>query len=253
MTIQEIAIRAVNVVTETSDAVAMTHETSRESPLRRDRKYSKPRGRTRVMRMIVMIFTMTTTIMITMMDGMPMNGDIQTKKEKNTKTLLMKMTLWQQPMKWKRTKRTLDRTFESRRPNGREVLTETIDSSSKTTLIGSRDDIMVPAEGAAICRTRLTFVEDDASSASKSTNPVVYQELTKLVRTKVDKKDIAPELQTLLFGSPSTLTGLFQNGLPQLAEPAIEAECVYAFKMDLRDVTPTVERILGGVPKTHLE
>ncbi|OWY93293.1 hypothetical protein PHMEG_00037364, partial [Phytophthora megakarya] len=30
----------------------------------------------------------------------------------------------------------------------------------------------------------------------------VFQELTKLVRTKVDKKDIAPELQTLLFGEP---------------------------------------------------
>ncbi|OWY98517.1 hypothetical protein PHMEG_00030702, partial [Phytophthora megakarya] len=57
----------------------------------------------------------------------------------------------------------------------------------------------------------------------------VFRELPKLVRTKVDTKDIALELQTLLFGSPSTLTGLVQNGLPQLAEPAIEAECVYAF------------------------
>ncbi|OWY99747.1 hypothetical protein PHMEG_00029205 [Phytophthora megakarya] len=47
----------------------------------------------------------------------------------------------------------------------------------------------------------------------------VFQELTKLVRTKVDKKDIAPELQTLLFGEP----------LNWLAEPAIEAVCVYAF------------------------
>ncbi|OWZ01981.1 hypothetical protein PHMEG_00026543 [Phytophthora megakarya] len=30
----------------------------------------------------------------------------------------------------------------------------------------------------------------------------VFQELTKLVRTKVDKKAIAPDLQTLLFGEP---------------------------------------------------
>ncbi|OWY98800.1 hypothetical protein PHMEG_00030344 [Phytophthora megakarya] len=58
---------------------------------------------------------------------------------------------------------------------------------------------MIPAERAAICHIRLTFVEDDASSANKSTNLV---ELTKLVRTKVDKKDIAPELQTLLFDEP---------------------------------------------------
>ncbi|OWZ10835.1 hypothetical protein PHMEG_00016240 [Phytophthora megakarya] len=57
----------------------------------------------------------------------------------------------------------------------------------------------------------------------------VFQELTELVRTNVDKKDIAPKIQTLLFGSPSTLTGLIQNGLSQLAETAIEAECVYAF------------------------
>ncbi|OWY99104.1 hypothetical protein PHMEG_00029956, partial [Phytophthora megakarya] len=53
----------------------------------------------RMMRTIVMIFRMTTTIMITMMDGMPMNRDIQTKKGKNTITLLIKTTLWQQPMK----------------------------------------------------------------------------------------------------------------------------------------------------------
>ncbi|OWZ15824.1 hypothetical protein PHMEG_00010471 [Phytophthora megakarya] len=101
-------------------------------------------------------------------------------------------------------------------------------SSGKITLIVSHDGRMVPVGHVAICRTRLTFVEDNASSANKSTN-LVFQELTKLVRTKVDKKDIAPELQTLLFGSPSTLTGLVQNGLPQLAEPVIEAECAYAF------------------------
>ncbi|OWY96291.1 LOW QUALITY PROTEIN: hypothetical protein PHMEG_00033476 [Phytophthora megakarya] len=167
-----------------------------------------------------------------MIDGMPMNRDIQMKKEKNTKTLLMKTTLWQLPMKWnvetKRTGRTQDRTLESRRPNSREVLIETIGSSGKITLIGSRDNSTDPAERAAICHIQLTFVEDDASFASKSTSPP-SKKLAKLVRTKVDKKDIAPELQTLLFGSPSTLTGLFQNGLPQLAEPAIEAECVYAF------------------------
>ncbi|OWZ20727.1 hypothetical protein PHMEG_0004822 [Phytophthora megakarya] len=56
----------------------------------------------------------------------------------------------------------------------------------------------------------------------------VFQEIANLVRNKVDKKDIAPELQTLLFGSPLTETGLVPNGLPQLAEPAIEAECAYA-------------------------
>ncbi|OWY97293.1 hypothetical protein PHMEG_00032217, partial [Phytophthora megakarya] len=122
-------------------------------------------------------------------------------------------------MKWnvemKRTGRTQDRTLESRRPNSREDLTETIGSSGKTTLIGSRDDSTVPAERAAICHIRLTFVEDDASSASKSTSPV---------GVKSSKNELSWSVP-----SPSTLTGLFQNGLPQLAEPAIEAECVYAF------------------------
>ncbi|OWZ16020.1 hypothetical protein PHMEG_00010240 [Phytophthora megakarya] len=121
----------------------------------------------------------------------------------------------------KRTGRTLDRTLESQSLNNREVLTETIGSSGNITLIVSHDESMGPVGHAAMCRTRLTFVEAAAISVNKSTNLDV--------RTKVDKKDIAPELQPLLFGSPSTLTGLIQNGLPQLAEPAIEAEGVYAF------------------------
>ncbi|OWY99875.1 LOW QUALITY PROTEIN: hypothetical protein PHMEG_00029049 [Phytophthora megakarya] len=113
--------------------------------------------------------------------------------------------------------------------NNREVLTETTGSSDNITLIVSHDDSMGPVGHAAICHTRLIVFEDAASSVNMSTNLDIFQELTKLVRTNVDKKDIAPELQTLLFGSPSTLTELVQNGLPQLAEPAIEAECVYAF------------------------
>ncbi|OWZ01864.1 hypothetical protein PHMEG_00026677 [Phytophthora megakarya] len=75
------------------------------------------------------------------------------------------------------------------------------------------------------CRRRYKFCKQ----VHESGRCEFFHELIKLVRTKVDKKDIVPELQTLLFDCPSTLTVLIQNGLPQLAEPAIEAECVYAF------------------------
>ncbi|OWZ07443.1 hypothetical protein PHMEG_00020161 [Phytophthora megakarya] len=108
------------------------------------------------------------------------------------------------PMKWNvelmQTGRTHDRTLESRRPNSREVLTETIDSSSKTTLIGSRDDSMVPVERTAICHIRRRRRCKFCKQVHEPGRCEVFQELIKLVRTKVDKKDIAPELQTLLFG-----------------------------------------------------
>ncbi|OWZ01863.1 LOW QUALITY PROTEIN: hypothetical protein PHMEG_00026676 [Phytophthora megakarya] len=44
-TTREMAIRAVIVVTETSDAVAMTHKRSHESPLQKERKHLKPKRR----------------------------------------------------------------------------------------------------------------------------------------------------------------------------------------------------------------
>ncbi|OWZ07811.1 hypothetical protein PHMEG_00019755 [Phytophthora megakarya] len=48
---------------------------------------------------IVTIVTMSTMIMITMMDGTLMNRDTLTKKEKKTMILMMRMTLWQRLMK----------------------------------------------------------------------------------------------------------------------------------------------------------
>ncbi|OWY99105.1 hypothetical protein PHMEG_00029957 [Phytophthora megakarya] len=113
----------------------------------------------------------------------------------------------------KRTERTLDRTFGPRRPNSREVLTETIGASGKTTLIGSRDDSMVPL-------TVRRYVTFDAPLSK------TMQVLQASPRARTPDPTLR---RTFKLGSPSTLTGLVQNGLPQLAEPAIEAECVYAF------------------------
>ncbi|OWY95615.1 Eukaryotic/viral aspartic protease [Phytophthora megakarya] len=56
-----------------------------------------------------------------------------------------------------------------------------------------------------------------------------FDELAKLLRTNVDKKNISPELQKLVFGCPPTETGLVPTGQPQSAEPIIDAECIYAF------------------------
>ncbi|EGZ24070.1 hypothetical protein PHYSODRAFT_325222 [Phytophthora sojae] len=51
-------------------------------------------------------------------------------------------------------------------------------------------------------------------------------ELTKFLKSKADKKDLSPELQSL---DPPTETGLVPIGLPQLAEPAVDADYLFAF------------------------
>ncbi|OWZ15275.1 hypothetical protein PHMEG_00011127 [Phytophthora megakarya] len=84
----------------------------------------------------------------------------------------------------KRTGRMLDQTLGSRRLNNREDLTETIGSSSKITLIVSHDDSMRPVGRCKFCK-----------QVHEPRRCEVFQELTKLARTKVNKKDIAPELQ----------------------------------------------------------
>ncbi|GMF34799.1 unnamed protein product [Phytophthora fragariaefolia] len=61
-----------------------------------------------------------------------------------------------------------------------------------------------------------------------------FQTMSTYLRTKVDKKisqwSYSASLQRRLkLGSPSTETGLVPIGLPQLASPSVDADCVYAF------------------------
>ncbi|OWY98398.1 LOW QUALITY PROTEIN: hypothetical protein PHMEG_00030850 [Phytophthora megakarya] len=56
-----------------------------------------------------------------------------------------------------------------------------------------------------------------------------FGELAKILRTNVDKKNISPELQKLVFGCPPTETGLVPTGQPQSVDLVIDAECLYAF------------------------
>ncbi|OWZ00401.1 LOW QUALITY PROTEIN: hypothetical protein PHMEG_00028409 [Phytophthora megakarya] len=55
-----------------------------------------------------------------------------------------------------------------------------------------------------------------------------FDELGKILRTNVDKKNISPELQKLVFGCPPTEPGLISTGQPQSADLVIDAECLYA-------------------------
>ncbi|OWZ01745.1 LOW QUALITY PROTEIN: hypothetical protein PHMEG_00026808 [Phytophthora megakarya] len=56
-----------------------------------------------------------------------------------------------------------------------------------------------------------------------------FDEITKILRTNVDKKNISPELQKLVFGCLPTETGLVPTGQPQSADLVVDAECLYAF------------------------
>ncbi|OWY98968.1 LOW QUALITY PROTEIN: hypothetical protein PHMEG_00030125 [Phytophthora megakarya] len=56
-----------------------------------------------------------------------------------------------------------------------------------------------------------------------------FDELAKILRTNVDKKNISPEFQKLVYGCPPTETGLVPTGQPQSADLVIDAECLYAF------------------------
>ncbi|OWZ07733.1 LOW QUALITY PROTEIN: hypothetical protein PHMEG_00019840 [Phytophthora megakarya] len=57
-----------------------------------------------------------------------------------------------------------------------------------------------------------------------------FNELAKILRTKVDKNDISPELQKIVFGGLGSLpteTGLDLIGQSQSAERVIDADCMY--------------------------
>ncbi|OWY91393.1 hypothetical protein PHMEG_00040046 [Phytophthora megakarya] len=57
-----------------------------------------------------------------------------------------------------------------------------------------------------------------------------FNELASLLRSKVDKNDLTPMLQS----SPPTETGLVPIGLPQLAEPAVDADYLFAFAGEVK-------------------
>ncbi|POM68201.1 LOW QUALITY PROTEIN: Hypothetical protein PHPALM_15666 [Phytophthora palmivora] len=78
-------------------------------------------------------------------------------------------------------------------------------------------------------------------------------ELTNLLKSKVEKKDLTPELQSLesfKLGSPPTETGLVPIGLPQLTEPAIDADYIFAFA---GEVNWPEDREITGVKATEIE
>ncbi|OWZ19633.1 LOW QUALITY PROTEIN: hypothetical protein PHMEG_0006085 [Phytophthora megakarya] len=73
------------------------------------------------------------------------------------------------------------------------------------------------------------FVSDEAIIANTCTTLETFDELAKIIRTYVDKKNIRPELQKLVFDCPPTETGLVPTGQPQSLDLGIGAECLYAF------------------------
>ncbi|OWY93271.1 Eukaryotic/viral aspartic protease [Phytophthora megakarya] len=70
---------------------------------------------------------------------------------------------------------------------------------------------------------RLTIVSADANCANS------LQRADQNPSDKVDKNDISPELQKIVFGRLPTETGLDLIGQPQSAERVIDADCIYAF------------------------
>ncbi|OWY91077.1 hypothetical protein PHMEG_00040499 [Phytophthora megakarya] len=58
-----------------------------------------------------------------------------------------------------------------------------------------------------------------------------FNELASLLRSKVDKNDLTPMLQSVV---PPTETGLVPIGPPQLAEPAVDADCLFAFAGEVK-------------------
>ncbi|OWZ12796.1 hypothetical protein PHMEG_00013980 [Phytophthora megakarya] len=75
-----------------------------------------------------------------------------------------------------------------------------------------------------------------------------FNELASPLRPKVDKNDLTPMLQSVV---PPTETGLVPIGLPQVAEPAVDADYLFAFigevklledrEMGFMNTTETVE------------
>ncbi|OWZ11988.1 hypothetical protein PHMEG_00014912 [Phytophthora megakarya] len=94
----------------------------------------------------------------------------------------------------------------------------------------SRDQVMVAACGGQNHSTHYCFrrcrlcqqVHDFGKCEA-------FDELAKILRTNVDKKNIGPELQKLVFDCPPTETGLVPTGQPQSADLVIDAERLYAF------------------------
>ncbi|OWY93738.1 hypothetical protein PHMEG_00036755 [Phytophthora megakarya] len=58
-----------------------------------------------------------------------------------------------------------------------------------------------------------------------------FNELASLLRSKVDKNDLTPMLQSVV---PPTEAGLVPIGLPQLAEPAVDADYLFAFAGEVK-------------------
>ncbi|OWY97821.1 LOW QUALITY PROTEIN: hypothetical protein PHMEG_00031553, partial [Phytophthora megakarya] len=73
-----------------------------------------------------------------------------------------------------------------------------------------------------------------------------FNELASLLRSKVDKNDLTPMLQSVV---PPTETGLVPIGLPQLAEPAVDADYLFAFA---REVNRPEDREMGFVDTTEI-
>ncbi|OWZ15540.1 hypothetical protein PHMEG_00010802 [Phytophthora megakarya] len=88
-------------------------------------------------------------------------------------------------------------------------------------------DLVQPVEGLYYCfkRCKLCKQVHDAGKCE------AFAELINLLRSKVDKRDLTPELQSLSFklGSPPIETGLVPIGLPQLTESVVDADYMFAF------------------------
>ncbi|OWZ22831.1 LOW QUALITY PROTEIN: hypothetical protein PHMEG_0002385 [Phytophthora megakarya] len=61
--------------------------------------------------------------------------------------------------------------------------------------------------------------------------PGTFNELASLLRSKNDKNDLTPMLQSV---APPTETGLVLIGLSQLAEPAVDTEYLFAFAGEVK-------------------
>ncbi|OWZ13548.1 hypothetical protein PHMEG_00013105 [Phytophthora megakarya] len=93
----------------------------------------------------------------------------------------------------------------------------------------SRDQVMVHALqacGGQNHSTHFLFPTISVVPASARLRPSTSWSI---LRINVDKKNISPELQKLVFGCPPTETGLVPTGQSQSADLVIDAEYLYAF------------------------
>ncbi|OWY98766.1 hypothetical protein PHMEG_00030387 [Phytophthora megakarya] len=75
----------------------------------------------------------------------------------------------------------------------------------------------------------VSIIRPTIASVDANCQCEAFNELAKIPRTKVDKNDISPELQKIVFGCLPTETGLDPIGQPQSAEQVIDADCIYAY------------------------